>query len=184
MSSGTPPSPPDGLPALAANPPPDPSPQASLSGLLFPGQDSQRHTHYHPPGFLTCGLAGSCEGQGRELMGCLNWALGCANMALRPGVSPGMCPRLQAPRLHSLRCSQPCLQVQAGGGRGNLAWGVANAQAEPQLEDHSWKNAAYCPPPEFWGSLLLFSLFREIWRKHAQSEVTWHLVFGLQRKRC
>lgn len=66
-------------------------------------------------------------------MGCLNWALGCANMALRPGVSPGMCPRLQAPSLHSLRCRQPCLQVQAGGGRGNLAWGVANVQAEPQL---------------------------------------------------
>lgn len=61
-------------------------------------------------------------------MGCLNWALGCANMALRPGVSPGMCPRL-----HSLRCSQPCLQVQAGGGRGNLAWGVANVQAETRL---------------------------------------------------
>lgn len=66
-------------------------------------------------------------------MGCLSWARGCENMALRPGVSPGMCPRLQAPRLHSLRCSQPCLQVQAGGGRGNLAWGVASVQAEHQL---------------------------------------------------
>lgn len=49
-------------------------------------------------------------------MGCLNWARSCANMAPRPGVSPGMCPELQAPRLHSLRCSrQSRLQVQAGG---------------------------------------------------------------------
>lgn len=66
-------------------------------------------------------------------MGCFNWARGCANMALRPRVSPGMCPRLQAPRLHSLRFSQPCLRMQAGGGRENLAWGVANVQAKPQL---------------------------------------------------
>lgn len=96
--------------------PPPPPPQASLSGLLFPGQDSRRHTGYHPPGFPTCGLAGSSEEEGRELVGCLNWARSCANMAPRPGVSPGMCPELQAPRLHSLRCSrQSRLQVQAGG---------------------------------------------------------------------
>lgn len=66
-------------------------------------------------------------------MGCHNWARGCVNMALSPGVSPGMCPRLQASKLHSSRCSQPCLQVQSGGGRRNLAWGVASGQAEPQL---------------------------------------------------
>lgn len=58
--------------------PPSNPPQASLSGLLFPGQDSRRLTYYHPPGFLTYGLAGSSEEEGRESVGCLQTGRGVA----------------------------------------------------------------------------------------------------------
>lgn len=109
-------------------------------------------------------------------MGCLNWARSCANMAPRPGVSPGMCPELQAPRLHSLRCSrQSRLQVRAGGV--GETW---PGEWRVPRQSPSFKTTAgrILPTSRVLVQSAPPALF---WKKHVQSEVTWHSV-GLQRK--
>lgn len=141
-----------------------------------------REASCHPAGFSTCGLAPRSEEEGRESVGCLSWARSYANMPPRPRVSPGMCPGLQAPSsLHSSRCGQPSLRVQAGGVGETIGLGSGGCPGRalalrPQLE-----GCGILPTPRV-GVLSNPALLRGSWRKHIQPEATWHSLLEIKEK--
>lgn len=136
---------PDGRPDLPSQPT-DPLRQPFRRAVSGP---KLREAHFHPLGFPASGLVPSSGERRGSWWGCLSWTSSCANMPLGPG-SPLECALgARPPGLHSRSCSQPRLQAPAGGVGRLSAWGVAHVPAEPGLQGHSWKDAAYCPPPEF-----------------------------------
>lgn len=145
--------------------PPSNPPQASLSGLLFPGQDSWRLTYNHPAGFLTYGLARSREEEGRESVGGASTGRGVAQTWPLGLGSPVECALgSRPPDCIPFVVASPASKCWQEGS-GKLGLGVVGCPGRapalrPQLEGRSIRRITRVVVQ--W---LLTALIKGVWRK-------------------